>query len=329
VEDSVNFADEPYVRVYKRKTTTLAVVGWQARAVLRELFLIVDKAGVFELDGEDAADAVTAVLGDIPVEVVRDALDRLTAKGCIQLNDRYLVVPKFREAQESAQSDRLRAKETRARRRADAMSVTSRDSIVTGCDSDVTSCDETITARHSASQRVTQYISQCSTYPNAELSVEQETHSQASGGDTPSSKVRTKPRLTKPPDDFEPNEATLAAAREVGANWRTAWQECKDWADANGKLKHDWQATLRGWMRRSAAQRSSPRVNEYPGRERQPEAVVPPYHKPFVDPDKSGIAPKMRTIPDPKPRPNVQERKRAALAGLAAFDEQEKSNANA
>lgn len=117
----MNFKDEPYVRVYKRRTTTMAIVGWQARAVLRELFLVVDRAGVLDLDDEEPATAIAAVLGDVPVEVIRDAIGRLAKKGIIQINGRCLVIPRYREAQESPSSDLLRARESRERRRLDAL----------------------------------------------------------------------------------------------------------------------------------------------------------------------------------------------------------------
>lgn len=154
----MNFEDEPYVRVYKRRTTTMAIVGWQARAVLRELFLVVDRAGVLDLDDEDPAEAVAAVLADVPIEVVRDALVRLVKKECVKINGSHLVIPRFREAQECAMSDSLRQKESRGRRRDEALRS------VTNCDVDVTNCDTDVTVGHTLSRRVTQNSTeQCST----------------------------------------------------------------------------------------------------------------------------------------------------------------------
>ena len=67
---------------------------------------------------------------------------------------------------------------------------------------------------------------------------------------TPRGGKRTGP--TKAPETLEPTEATLAAATETGRDWRRDWVACRDWAWGAGKLKADWQATLRGWMRRAA-----------------------------------------------------------------------------
>lgn len=61
-----------------------------------------------------------------------------------------------------------------------------------------------------------------------------------------------KPGLTQAPESIEPTEATLAVANATGRDWREDWRECRDWARGGGKLKHDWQATLRNWMTRAA-----------------------------------------------------------------------------
>jgi len=147
----MNFADEPYVRVYKRRTTTMAVVGWQARAVLRELFLVVDKAGVLDLDEDDPVASIAALI-DVPEDILIPAMTRLESKGCVIRNGYQLVIPRFREAQETPASDRLRAKESRGRRRADAMSaVTKRDTE----SQNVTAPSQDVTESHTASHDVT------------------------------------------------------------------------------------------------------------------------------------------------------------------------------
>jgi hypothetical protein len=60
--------------------------------------------------------------------------------------------------------------------------------------------------------------------------------------------IQSKAKKTKPPANFEPSQATLARAAELGEDWAKHWQDCSDWAASNGKLKADWQATLRNWM---------------------------------------------------------------------------------
>jgi len=252
----MNFEDEPYVRVYKRRTTTMAVVGWQARAVLRELFLIVDRAGVLDLDDEKPADAVAALLGDVPVEVVEESLAKLEKKGCIIINNvtkrdgmvRCLVIPKFREAQETPASDKLRAKESRERRRSDALS----NGTVTECDNesqDVTQPSQAVTCGHAESRAVTQCSAvQCSTEieaPTIGIDI-------LSGPDLP---IDPKPakksrdlRSVLAPDDFKPNATTLKKAEELNTDWAKHWEKLRLWSLGSNKKKVDWQATLQKCM---------------------------------------------------------------------------------
>jgi hypothetical protein len=72
-------------------------------------------------------------------------------------------------------------------------------------------------------------------------------------GDSGSESLPKKTRgKTKAPESIEPNEATLAAASETGRSWAKDWIACRDWAWGKNELRSDWQATLRGWMRRAA-----------------------------------------------------------------------------
>lgn len=243
----MNFADEPYVRVYKRRTTTLAVVGWQARAILRELFLVVDRAGVLDLDDEDPADAVAAVLGDVPVEIVRDSLVKLEQKHCVIINTvtkrdatvRCLIIPKFREAQETPASDRLRAKESRERRRTDAMA----NDTVTNCDDPVTESDASVTTGHTESHAVTQ--------SNAEhCKAEHDMSSNA-----PPSEKRTRKREIPEvmPSDWEPTTGLIEALatkfqttpdriRDCIPEFRNYWTQGKGCAKRRGPS--GWETTF-------------------------------------------------------------------------------------
>ena len=65
-----------------------------------------------------------------------------------------------------------------------------------------------------------------------------------------------KPRQVKSecPESIEPTEATLAVAASTGRNWRSDLASMRDWALAKGERKVDWQAALRGWMRRASEQ---------------------------------------------------------------------------
>ena len=49
----MNFEEEPYVRVYTRKTITTRRLGFVGRALLRELMCEADRAGIIEVGSGD------------------------------------------------------------------------------------------------------------------------------------------------------------------------------------------------------------------------------------------------------------------------------------
>jgi hypothetical protein len=116
----VHFPDESYVRLYTRKTLTSRKLKWEGRAVLRAMLDEFDRAGIFELGGDDAVECIAAVT-EIPVEIVRVGLERLLATKTWTLTPRALVWPTYVEAQTCAKSDRIRQRESRERRAATAI----------------------------------------------------------------------------------------------------------------------------------------------------------------------------------------------------------------
>ena len=90
------------------------------------------------------------------------------------------------------------------------------------------------------------------------------------GGKT--KRIVPKASRTHAPDTLEPSEATLETALKTGQNVASEWIACRDWAWSKGEMKADWQATLRGWMRRTAEKPANsgvrPWVNERPGSNR-------------------------------------------------------------
>src|SRR5678815_4690387 len=120
----MNFEDEEYVRVYSKKTITFKRLGWEGRTVLWHLMLEADRAGCILLGEGDEVEAVT-VLIDLPEDVVRTGLLRLSSQGVTSRHGPNMVINRFVEAQEARRSDRLRALEYRDRQK--AKTVTERD----------------------------------------------------------------------------------------------------------------------------------------------------------------------------------------------------------
>jgi hypothetical protein len=110
----VDWSNERYVRVYTRDTDDWLCLSWEARALLGFLFRKVDRAGVLET--KRGARGVAAIVM-MPPAIVATALPELLADGCVVEHELGYCIPNFIEAQEAAQSDKQRAKESRERRR--------------------------------------------------------------------------------------------------------------------------------------------------------------------------------------------------------------------
>lgn len=113
----MNFEDEAYVKVYKRQTLGMKLSGWDGRAVLRAVFMHVDRAGVLDLDGLSPAEAIAA-LEDMPLEVAAPGMAKLLARGTVAVHENVLFIPNFIPGQEAKQSDAQRQRESRAARAA-------------------------------------------------------------------------------------------------------------------------------------------------------------------------------------------------------------------
>jgi hypothetical protein len=153
----VNFADERYVRVYQRDTKTWLRLGWEGQAVLVLLMRKVDRSGVYD-DVVDLAVDVALVTG-VPLAIVVVAVERLLFTGTIEQRGDQLVLPRFLEGQTATKSDRLRAQESRERRRDEVVS----SSNAANSTDPVTIRDgssRAVTPRHAPSRAVTPSLAQ-------------------------------------------------------------------------------------------------------------------------------------------------------------------------
>jgi hypothetical protein len=146
----VDWPNERYVRVYVRDTADLLAVGWEGRAVLWEILRKCDRAGVIDFDGDTA---VLAEMLRMPEEIVTGALPKLERRGVVERGDGTLVLRNFLEAQEASQSDKQRARESRARRRDRSRHEQSQDA--TAASQNVTLASHAVTAGHTESHAVT------------------------------------------------------------------------------------------------------------------------------------------------------------------------------
>jgi hypothetical protein len=112
----VHFPDEPYVRLYTRKTLTNRQLKWQGRAVLQAMLggEEFDRAGVFNFRGDPVA--CVATVTELPEEIVRVGLALLIETETWTVTERAIVWPEYTEAQTCPRSDKLRQSEQRKKR---------------------------------------------------------------------------------------------------------------------------------------------------------------------------------------------------------------------
>lgn len=131
---SLDWANERYVRVYTRDTTTWKLCDWRARTVLLHLFRKVDRSGVLDV-GDDGVAGLAAVL-ELPLEeIVEPGIAQLVKRGTVEMTSDAYIIPNFLEAQETPASDAQRQRAAREKRRA---SKRNRDEAVTNRDASVT-----------------------------------------------------------------------------------------------------------------------------------------------------------------------------------------------
>jgi hypothetical protein len=159
----MRWEDERYVRIFTRDTSDLAAMGWEARALLWELFRKMDRAGILKM-GKSGIRGLSALVG-IPIDVVTRGLDILTDDGVISRNGDTLFAKNFQPAQECTKSDRLRQQERRDRDRYGQIS----QNVTNGHDTVTERHEKTeaVTSRHDPSRDVTPYRTvPCSAVPN-------------------------------------------------------------------------------------------------------------------------------------------------------------------
>ncbi len=149
----MDWANERWVRLYTRDTTTWKMLDWRARTVLMHLLRKVDRAGVLEV-GDTGTMGLAAVL-ELPLEIVEPGIELLLhprLRVAVETPTAY-VLPKYLDAQEAVQTTNHRSAEYRARKRDFALAaakpaiaelvrlpdgVTPRDGAVTKRDASIT-----------------------------------------------------------------------------------------------------------------------------------------------------------------------------------------------
>lgn len=117
----MDWSNERYVRVYTRDSTTWKIIDWQARTLLLLLLRKVDRAGVLDV-GTDGVEGLAAQV-ELPIDIVERGLPQLLSRGVVVKTADAYVMPNFLDAQEAVQSDAMRQRESREKRRAKSLGL--------------------------------------------------------------------------------------------------------------------------------------------------------------------------------------------------------------
>lgn len=217
----MDFANEYYVRLYTRDTTTWKRLAFEGQTVLMHVLRKMDMAGV--LDVEDMEPWEGAVLHcGIPEDFARRGMERCIALGVLIHQSPFLVAPKYREANEASKSDRQRQAESRTRRRARALghSVTNRSEsshAVTprhaSHDRNGTDASHRVTEGHTRSHAVT--LTNSSSNSDAEAAVERSVTPSQNGNGAHGS--RSEPAAAAAVVD----PIALVSSEEVAREWHS------------------------------------------------------------------------------------------------------------
>lgn len=195
----MDWANERYVRLYTRDTTTWRRLGWDGQCLLTQLLRRADRAGVIDIEDMAPAEAAELHTG-APPDVAERGVSKLLELGVMVHDGTRLVFPSYIEANETPQSDNQRQRESRERRR-----VTKRDGE-----------SQNVTESHAPSRAVTS----CHSVPSV-LSL-------------PNHPV---PCLSESaPASFRSTPGGPPSAMQVGAEVMAAWNATLTW---NGGHRND------------------------------------------------------------------------------------------
>lgn len=251
----MNWEDERYARLYVRDTVTWKMWDWRARFVLMSMLRKADRSGVIDVGGE-GCDGLAAVL-EMPVDIVRDGVPQLEARGTLRCTATAFVLVNFMHAQECRQSDVVRQQLSRERRRTDAMTdVDTRNHSGDKTNGIRPSGDEVSPDPPSPVRNVTDRHSFLAVPSLAVPSVPE--------------RRRRAPRVkaagAAPPrllSSMDKGWCPRTGEAPAGLDFNRELQRFRDHYISEGKRKADWNAAWRNWLRRAEeyAVRDAPRGN--------------------------------------------------------------------
>lgn len=251
----MKWSEEPYVRLYTRRTPNWIALPWQARCVFALLLRDADRSGQIDM-GTHGMTGLSRLL-DVPIAVVRHGVTALVTSGVCTLVGTVLTFPNYVDAQEArrARTDAERQAAHRARKNAGNPQKAST--------SDESSNSDPVT-KVTVSRDMSRLVP--SALPSSAVP------SSAVGGvggspEAPYSKKRSRGAKSPPaphpskgfalPEDWQPSIELLAELRaELGVDPMGSVARFVDHhrqATGRSARSRDWSAKFRNWVRKDAA----------------------------------------------------------------------------
>ncbi len=236
----MDWSNEEYVRLYTRDTTDDLELSWEALALWRAMLCKFDRSGVIAARNGWSSVAKAARM---PIEVVVRVGPELIADGRVREVAGGFVAPNFVEAQTTSKSDRVRQRESRDRRRHDAVNYVPPATGAQASEAPLQDAGNT-SACHAVSHDVTpgHTPSQNVTLSLASLSVAMAPE-EPRPPPAPQKKERTKGKQPVPAD-WTPPEPLTSGGREQLARFR-------DHHRSKGNVFADVAAAWRNWQRKA------------------------------------------------------------------------------
>jgi len=245
IEFAMNWAEEFWLKLYRRASPSFMSMHWQARALFRLVLTELDpSSGKLEL-GRLGLKAV-AVAVQAPWPEVEPYLMECLDDECLAVDGGFLVCPNYLEAQQAIQTGAARMRKLREARKV------ARDAASPNRDESSRQRDESSRQRDAVTHTVTRGDASDDKRREEKRREEQipDPPVVPQGGRKRSATVKR--RL---PPEWSPSPAHYSQALTESGKDR-AWvdreaQAMRDWAASKGERCCDWDARFRNWIRRA------------------------------------------------------------------------------
>jgi hypothetical protein len=257
---AIDWAGEPFARLFKRETDDDLLLSWEARAVWHEFLKKCDRNGVLETKRGVRG---FAALIRIPVDVVERVLGELLEDGRLRsIPGLGFVAPNYKTANYTPRSGRARMADARIRSQGGRS------------DSDGTTGVETRDAHleSEAGQRLESEMDGPDCVTEGDERLRDVTQGDAAcpyqiradQDRAPSARTRAGGARSPIPPDWTPSEAERALAIELGLDVVMEADEFRSYWLGDGRKKLDWDQAFAARLKAQARQRSRRSAGEPP-----------------------------------------------------------------